>query len=360
MLRTIEIDLKYQPTIEQPPVQNSNELIQRAAQSDQPTVNHWRNIWIDLTQKAKERFGNFADKSIGKLHGINRHKPAICIGSGPSLKNSIEALRENRKLEHPVLTISCLHNFGYFEDEDCHADYYLTLDSGDIIVDDIFESRKEKAEFYWEKTKDKTLLATLATPPKLFDLWKGPIYLFNVIIPEKETQDKLQAIERFAHYIAPGGNALGGCVYVAKAIFGSDPIIFVGADFCFDHNNTFHSYKTHYDTLGGFVTHPDVFGIPRSTWPSYLRFKYYLDWLACNVPGHYISCSEGLLGAYKEGNIRQFKYMPLKDALLPYAMSERVYLQKIDPMTGVVLGKDEIRLKDLFSNSQYPTDMTIY
>lgn len=359
MLKTIEIDLVYQPTIDGPP-QSQGNLFEKAAANDKPTVEAWRNIWVDLTKKAKDRFGSFADKSIGKLHGINRHKPCVVIGSGPSLKNSIDALRENSKLEHPVMTVSCLHNFGYFEDEGFHSDYYLTLDSGSIVVADVFEGRKEPPEYYWERTKGKTLLATVATQPELFDLWQGEIYLFNVPIPDLEVQKALQDIEKFTHYIAPGGNALGGCFYVAKAIFGSDPILIVGADFCFDYNNQFHSYKTHYDTLGGYIMWPDVYGIPRKTWQSYLNFKYWFDHIACSVPGHYVSCSEGLLGAYHGGNIRQFKYMPLKDALLPYWMSERVFVTQHDAASGQLIEKQEIKLKDYFSNPQFPKDLTLF
>lgn len=361
MLKTIEIDLLYQPSIDAPPMrENDPSLFERAASNDKATVNKWREIWVDLAQKAKQRFGNFADYSIGKLHGINRHKPCIVIGSGPSLKDSIDALRDNSKLEHPVMTVSCLHNFGYFEDEGFHADFYLTLDSGDIVIADVFEGRKEKAEFYWEKTKGKKLLATISTPPQLFDLWQGEIHLFNVPIPEPEVHAKLQEIENFRHFISPGGNALGGCFYIAKSIFGSDPIIFVGADFCFDYNNHFHSYATHYDTLGGYVIWPDVFGIPRKTWPSYLNFKYWIEHIALTVPGTYISSSEGTLGAYPGGNLRCFRYMPLKNALTPYAMSEKVYVSKRDVATGQDLGKEEIKLKDLFSNPQYDKELTLF
>lgn len=359
MLRTLEMDLVYQNLIDGPPM-SSPQLFKQAAGGDDVTVSKWKETWINLTKKNKERFGSFAEKSIGKLYGINRKQPAIICGSGPSLKSSIEALKENSQAEFPVLNVSCLHNFGYFEDEGFHADYYVTLDSGKIVLDDVFEGRKQAPEYYWEKTKGKILLATTATPSELFDLWQGEVYLFTVMVPEYETQMALQSIERFSHYIAPGGNALGGCLYIAKSIFCSDTIHFVGADFCFDYNNTFHSYKTHYDALGGYVMWPDCFGNARKTWPSYLNFKFFMDWVACTVPGRYVSCSEGLLGAYKEGNIRQFTYMPLKDALIPYKSMEKMFLEKRDAMSGFVLEKEELLLKDYFGNAAFPKDVTLY
>jgi len=359
MLRNIDIDLVYQPIIDGPPQREGN-LFERACGGDDATITKWRDIWLSHTKAAKERFGNFADYSIGKLHNINRNKPAIVCGSGPSLKYSLDALRSNRAMSEPLMTVSCLHNFGLFEDENCHADYYLTLDSGEIVIEDVFESRKESAEFYWAKTKDKTLLATVATDPKLFDLWQGKIVLFTVIIPDAKVHAELQAIEKFTHYVSCGGNALGACFYIAKAIFGSNPIMFVGADFCFDYDNKFHSYKTHYDNLGGYVVHTDVFGNMRKTWPSYLNFKFWFDHIACNVPGSYINCSEGLLGSYREGNIRQFQYMSLKDALIPYQSNDKVTLQTIDAMTGQIAGNSELLLKDYFNNSKFEKDLVLF
>ncbi len=359
MLRTIEIDLTYQPLIEGPPVPKQDSLFKMASSGDGATVEKWRDTWIAHAKASKARFGSFADKSIGKLYGINRMKPVIICGSGPSLKTSIEALKENAAAEYPVMNVSCLHNFGYFEDEGFHADYYATLDSGDIVVDDVFEGRNHPAEYYWEKTKDKILLATVMTPPKLFDLWQGEIHLFTVMMPDYSLQMELQAIEKFTHYVAPGGNALGGCLYIAKSIFCSEVVHLVGADFCFDYNNQFHSYKTHYDSLGGYTLWPDVYGNMRKTWQSYLNFKFWFDHIACNVPGRYVNCSEGLLGAYKEGNIKQFQYMSLKDALKPYRVMERVFVEHRDPFSNTVLKKEEVRLKDYFSNPMFDKDMAL-
>jgi hypothetical protein len=161
MLKTIEIDLIYQPLIDGPP-QSQDQLYSQACSGDEVTVNTWREIWLRNYKAAKERFGSFGDKSIGQLHGINLNKPAIVLGSGPSLKENIDALKDNAQMKNPVLTVSCLHNFGYLEDEGIHADYYLSLDSGPIVVSDVSEGRKEKAEHYWEKTKGKKLLAYVA------------------------------------------------------------------------------------------------------------------------------------------------------------------------------------------------------
>ena len=345
--------------IDAPPPHHGNPY-QRAAANDGTTVNSWRETWLSHAKANKEKFGSFGDKTIGALYGINRGKPAIICGSGPSLKTSIPALRENADLKNPLMVVSCLHNFGYFEDEGFHADYYMTLDAGKIVIDDVYENRKEKPEHYWAASKGKKLLATTMTDPKLFDLWQGEIYLFNILMPDLKLQQELKEIEQFSHYVSCGGNALGGCFYVTKAIFGSDVIHFVGADFCFDYNNQFHSYKTHYDTVGQYITWPDVYGVRRKTWASYLGFKFWFDWVVMNVPGNYVNCSEGLFGAYPEGNLKHMKYMSLSEALRPYRQTEWVQRQKIDATSGAVLETEKLELKDLFSNPKFDIDLVMF
>src|SRR3954466_8461900 len=115
MLREIKIDLQYQPLIEGPPPHHGDPMA-IACRGDDATIKSWRETWLKNCKMNKEKFGSFAEHSVGRLHASNQHKPAIICGSGPSLRHSIDALRENSKMEHPLLTVSCLHNFGYFED----------------------------------------------------------------------------------------------------------------------------------------------------------------------------------------------------------------------------------------------------
>jgi hypothetical protein len=357
MLKTINIDLQLQPLIDHPP-QTSQEIYNKAASGDDATIHAWRETWIKRKKEAKEFFGSLGSKSAGVLHGINRHRPAIICGSGPSLKTSIPALKENQAAENPILTISCLHNFGYFEDEGIHADYYLSLDAGDVVLNDVHEGRKHLPGYYWEKTKEKKLIACIMTPKELFEKWQGEIYLFHVMIPEIKLQNDLQSIERFAHYFSCGGNALGACLYAAQCLMGSHVIHFVGADFCFDYDDKFHSYSTHYDQPGNYIRWPDIYGIPRKTWASYFNFKCWFDWVAMNIPGRYVNCSEGILGSYPTGNMKHFEYMPLEKALIPYLATERVFLEKRNP-DGSMISKDKISLKELFADPQYPQDLAL-
>jgi hypothetical protein len=352
MLKTIDIDLSLQPFLDQPPLA-PEQLQEKAVSNDAHTIGHWRETWIGNYKKNKEHFGSFAQKSIGKLYNTNQHKPAIIIGSGPSLKDALKGLRMNQELKNPLLTISCLHNFGLFQDEGIKIDYYLSLDAGSIVMKDISEGRKESPEYYWEKSKDAKLLAYAASDPKLFKNWQGEVNIFNAVIPDMSVQKELDDIEKFSHCVSSGGNALGACLFMAKGIFGSSTIMLVGADFCFSYDNTFHSYKTSYDTLGGVVLHPDIFGIPRKTWPSYLNFKFWFDKVAMMVGGEWISCSQGILGSYMGGNLRHFKYIPLEFALEPFIMTEKVNL----------IGNNEkipLDLGEFYQNPSHPYNVAYF
>lgn len=362
MLRKLDIDLQYAPLLDGPPP-HYGDLYKTACAGDEVTIKTWRDTWIKNYTAARDRFGSFEEKSMGLLAGINQGKPAVVIGSGPSLKESLPELKENAKRgTGKVLTVSCLHNFGLFEDEDCHSDYYLSLDSGGVVIDDVSESRNKDGGFYWEQTKGKILLASIASDPKLFDLWQGELFLFNFLLPDQQLREEINKIERMSHYISAGGNALGACMYVAKAVMGSPQIIYVGADFCFDHDMKFHSYGTHYDNAGQTVPWRDVYSLPRRTWNSYLGFKFWFDHIACSVPGHWISCSEGIMGAYPEGIIRQFQYMPLKNALYPHKITEEVEVGNwvVNGANRSLESTTRMNVKEFFKDSKQPLDITLF
>lgn len=352
MIKNIDIDLIYQPFLQAPPMA-PEQLQQQATSNDSGTMSYWGETWIKQTKANKEFFTNFGDRSISKLYGINQHKPAIIIGSGPSLKYAIRDLKINQNLANPLLTISCLHNFGYFQDEGVKVDYYLSLDSGEVVIKDMSEGRNQ--EDYWEDTKDKKLLAYVGSHPDLFKKWQGEIYLFNTLLPSGELREQIDGVEKFTSYISSGGNALGACMYIAKEYMGSPTIMFVGADFCFSWDNQFHSYKTSYDELGQIVIHPDVFGIPRKTWTSYLNFKFWFDKVAMMVPGTYINCSFGLLGSYLGGNIKHFQYASLETAMAQYIQTEQVTI-----ISNATNEKSTLYLKDFYKDTQNPDGTVFY
>lgn len=333
MVRKREIICEYQPYIDSAPVSNE-ALYQQSCSNDGPTVNSWRDTWISQARANREKHGPFKDKGIGKLFGKHHLQPAIVVGSGPSLKFNAAELLKNPGI--PV--ISCLHNFHFLEDLGVKVDYYVTLDAGPVTVEEVSEGGTKTPEEYWELTKEKTLLAYIGTHPELLDKWQGDVFFFNCPLPDQSIMDELTKIEKFNTTISTGGNVLGACAYIAKAIFGCNPISFVGADFSFSYSDKFHGWDSKYDaSLGQYVRMTDVFGNSVKSWQSYANFKAWFDSRAMTVPGDWINCTEGgTFGAYPTGNIRAVKQMDLRDFLDVYQLHEHMRDQCENPETDIL------------------------
>ena len=318
-IKKAEVLLEFQNYVETPPIP-AKQLWNQSCSNDEITVNSWRDIWIKNYKENSKKYGPFRDKSISKLFGSEKYKPAIVVGSGPSLKRNIEDLKKNKDI--PV--ISCLHNFHFMEDNGINVDYYVTLDAGDIVVDEVSEGGSKTSEEYWAITKDRTLLAYCATPPRLLEKWQGEVLFFNGPVPDEQYVKAIDETDPFHIYVSTGGNVLGACLYIAKAILGANPIAFLGADFSFSYDNKFHGWASKYDAnLGNIVKAVDVFGNKVLTWQSYHNFKGWFEWVAITIPGLYINCTEGgTFGSYPHGNIMAVKQMQLEDFITMYEMSE--------------------------------------
>lgn len=333
MVKKAEIILEYQNPIPFAPVR-PGQLLQQAASNDGATVSAWRDTWINQTRVNRETVGSFKDNGIGKLHGAHQYMPVIVAGSGPSLKGNAAKLKDRGGI--PL--VSCLHNFHFLEDLGVHADYYVSLDAGAVVLDEVSEGGKLPPEAYWERTANHTLLAYVGSHPDLIRKWRGKIYFFNCMVPDQVVRDEILAVEKFNTTVGTGGNVLGACLYIAKAIFGAGSVAFVGADFCFSYDHKFHGWDSKYDKdIGQCVPLTDVFGIKRKTWPTYANFKGWFDHVAQNVPGVYYNCSEGgCLGSYAEGNIDAFKYMDLEQFYEIFHMNSHTKEQCENPETSVV------------------------
>lgn len=308
--------------------------MQQAVSNDAATVGHWRDKWIEQAAENKRLVGSFRENGIGKLFGQYQYLPVIVAGSGPSLAINGEQLKDRGQI--PL--ISCLHNFHFFEDRGVQVDYYVSLDAGPVVIEEVSEGGKLSPDEYWEKTKDKTLLAYVGSHPDLIRKWRGKIYFFNCPVPDQATRDGIDAVEKFRTCIGTGGNVLGACFYIAKAIFGAGAIAFVGADFSFSYKNKFHGWDSRYDkNLGYCVALTDVYGIKRKTWQSYANFKVWFDWVVQAIPGVYFNCTEGgCLGSYPEGNIAALKYMDLVQFFALYNMNQHKLAQCQNPETDQV------------------------
>ena len=330
-MRKAEIYLEYQPLIAEPPVAPET-LFKNACSNDDLTIAHWEHIWLGNTAANKSRFGSFGDHCIAQEFQKHKYKPAIIVGSGPSLKYNAHELKNRGQI--PL--VSCLHNFHFLEDLGTPADYYVTLDAGPITIDEVSEGGKKTPDEYWEISKDRTLIAYIATHPDLLAKWKGRILFFNGPLPDTKLIEKMDAIENYQANMPSGGNVLGACMYFSKAVLGCWEIVFIGADFSFGYDRKFHSWESRYDaSLGRTVRMTDVFGNKVHTWPSYLGFKQYFDRTAIMVPGSYVNCTEGgILGAYDQGNLAHFKYMALKDYLINQNLSDQLADSLLNPING--------------------------
>lgn len=328
MIKTIEMDLEFQPVISGPP-SSPSQLHAQACTGDAITVSTWRDTWINQTKENHRRFGPFKERGLGKYFNHLLHKPCIVVGSGPSLKNNVEWLKDTRGI--PV--ISCLHNYQFLEDRGIKPEFYVTLDAGPVTIEEVSEGGSKTPEEYFESTKDKKLIAFIGSNPLLIEKWKGEIIWYNAPIPDKEITDAMDAVEPFSTYVSSGGNVLGACFYIAKAVMGANPIVFVGADFSFSYTKKFHAWQSKYDkSIGQVMRATDVFGNRVCTWSSYYNFKCWFESRVCSVPGIYINATEGgIFGSYPEGNIMQIRQMALEDVIAMYSLSDHVREQCENP-----------------------------
>lgn len=321
--RSVEMTLQFQEYIPGPPVPDKEYLYHKACSGDGVTVVTWMDQWLEQLKANNEKY-DFHANSVMSEHGKYALKPCIIAGSGPSLKRNIKVLKENQVEGMPL--VSCLHNFAYFEDNGINVDYYINLDAGDITVEEMYQGGTKDPDYYWNLTKDRTLVTVTVGNPKLLEKWQGKILFFNVAPPDQNFMQKMWEISDFHVMFNVGGNSLGACLYMAKAILGCNPIAFIGADFCFDYTKKFHPFDSPYDKkFSGVVSATDVFGNRVYTWQSYLNFKSWFDYEACGGKGGsptlFINCTEGgTLGAYKEGNIQQILQWSLGEFLGMYGL----------------------------------------
>jgi hypothetical protein len=312
----VEMKLMYQDYIPNPPM-NSAQLYSKACSNDSLTLESWREQWLEQMATNAKNY-DVIGNTIMSEYNKQKNKPVILAASGPSLKKNIEELAKNK---NDMCLVSCCHNFAYFVDNGVKADYYVNLDAGEITYTELGEGGEKSNEYYWEKTKDYTLITCSTAYPKFLNSWKGPIRFFNVCPPDSEFLVRAKAILDFPTYFNVGGNTLGAVLYFSRAILAGGTMIFIGADFSFSYDQHFHSWDSPYDDkFAGLTPWIDVFGNKVQSWGSYINFKHWFDFIACGGKGgavqNFINCTEGgILGAYPQGNIRQITQMTLREAL---------------------------------------------
>jgi len=319
-------DLVLQNTIDVAPMTPA-QLYGQACSGDTVTTETFANDWAHQFESNSKKFDMIKDSAMNEF-GKLAYKPCICAGSGPSLKKNVECLKDRGGIG----LVSCLHNFGYLEDMGFPADYYVNLDSQEITIPELFQGGKKDEEFYWDKTKERTLIASSVTNPKLAEKWQGKILWFNVNVPDPVFMGIANKVN-FNLFFNTGGNALGASYYFARAILGACPIAMIGADFSFSQKKKFHAWDSPYDKMfSGLIPVTDIFGNRVFTWQSYYNFAKWFEFIALGGrggnPSLFYNCTEGgILGAYPNGNIRHIIQMPLNQFI--YCYSQHKLMMKI-------------------------------
>ena len=66
------------------------------------------------------------------------------------------------------------------------------------------------------------------------------------------------------------------------------------------------------------------------------------------------------MGSYREGNIRQFQYMSLKDALAPYQLVTKVMLTTRSKEDGKEVEREPMVLSDFYNDVTNGKEVVLY
>ena len=306
--------LSYQPYVTQAPL-DKGQLWEQACSADKVTTNAWSDVWL------KHIRDNVADNAadtrmVGDMFGAYAYKPALCVASGPSLNKNFHLIKE---VPADIPVISCLHNFHKFIDTDTKCTAFLTLDAGDVVISEVSEGGAHDEKYYWDATKDYTLIAGLVSPPELIKKWKGEVKFFNATIPDEKFMQELPKITKNKWVYSVGGNTFGAVMYHAAWVWGCRELALMGADFAFDYMHKFHSWDSAYDKqFAGLVPCTDVWGNRVYSWQSYQNFRFWTEFQCQGGQSNHhiriVNCTEGgTFGAYPHGNVMWVEQKLLKD-----------------------------------------------
>lgn len=323
----IEMVLRAQPYIPGIPGGGREQAWEHATRNDDVTLKSWADIWINQTRQNAANY-DFVKNSCMSHWGACAGKPVILMGSGPSLKRNWQVLLGDEKYpgRKDLKIVTNVHNFHFCEDRNLMTseDYYVLLDSGDITIRELTDGgARQDTEWYWNKTRDRTLIAYVGAHPDFVNRWQGPIYWFQTPFASSEVADAVKGLldSTKTPGFNVGGNVMGACLYFARAILGCSVPIWIGMDLCFGYDQKFHAWDSEYDQkYSGLIPWTDIYGNRVYTWPSYFGFKNWFDYIATGGHGGnaqlWINATEGgIMGAYHEGNIQQIVQLDLRTAL---------------------------------------------
>jgi len=319
--------------------------------SNDLTLYSWRNEWLKNTKENLKHFGYFnRDHSVKIFFNELVKKPIILVGAGPSLAKNIEYLRLAK--EKGITIMATHHSLMYLADVEIKPDFVCVLDAGEMW-DEYFAFDKMDCS-------DVPLLTEETCNNGQLKKWKGPIKFFSSTKPEGTNIGKYIKMElgriippnKHGSIIEVGGHAMGAMLSLARGVFQSNTIIFVGCDYCFegdkfypfDHKIDKEVDGKYFGKEGEMLPSPpppqgqivDIFGRGVATNTGYLGFKNVIDEgvkaskivsFQQGVNMDFINASEGgALGALVGGNSMYMQYLRLEDAI--YMTTEKLKEEK--------------------------------
>lgn len=157
---------------------------------------------------------------VAFLKNAAKDVPAVVVGIGPSLDDSIQDLKRAPRHAIIIATDAALRPLAR---HGIHPD---------IVVN--FDARDEQRTM-WETldTSRYVLLANSVTSPHTISAWKGSAMFFNMMQSDDEfCSNILPSINPYLGQLPNMGTVGNGAVYLAK-FMGCNPILGVGMDLCY-------------------------------------------------------------------------------------------------------------------------------
>ncbi len=271
----------------------------------------WYPDWIENSMENYETIKSqyMSAQAKGLEQQPNENRPAIVIGSGASLDNDIEKLKD----WDGVILASQSNAFNLIKEAGIEPDYLLVLDSHPRLADQI-------RGYDW---KSATLIAHPHITPPLLKEWQRDILYFRRLMPQIELFEITLPLQypRIVQDLYWRFCVANTIVDIAHYMLGCNPIYTLGMDFGWkaedDHptrcrkwhcdNNNFTegkrlTHKEYVDTRDekliydrGYVCRLDDLSFKRG----------FLALQVLNDEINIIDCSDGIVHELKEGTIEQ-------------------------------------------------------
>jgi hypothetical protein len=269
------------------------------------TIRNYRKTWIDNLKENVKTY-DFFEKDASKLKAFTYEEPAFLVGASPSLSKNIDELKNKKGT-----IFASAHSLKYLLKHGIKPDFVILVDA---------QKRSLGYIAIGDKSKDLTLLIDICVSPDILKAWKGAVWFFRGT-HGKNIDKYVDKITDFKNKITTGGSVISTSTILALSL-GLKNIVFVGNDFSFPKDNYYAKSIPIKEKDGESIVHSvdrcytyDISGKKIDTVTRFFMTKIFLDFLSASMADiKFINATEGgILGAYKEGNLKSMKQVPLKE-----------------------------------------------